>query len=264
MKLLAIGASLALAFTGSAHAACSAADQAALEKLDHDWSDAATRGDRKALEALYSDAYRDLTPGIGGDKKSAIDGAVEAAGSPQPKSDFYVISCNGDSALVTHRNVFTNGEGDDARHYYARSIHHFVREGGQWRVLGNAGHALTDADVISYLDLEWNVADMKGDKAWFEHNLHDDFMGVSGRTGKPRDKKESVAEVGTTKVSEAVTTDLGAKVMGDVGMVTGVYHTRGVDAEGKAFHRRHRFIDTFVREDGRWRIMTSQGTEVRD
>jgi ketosteroid isomerase-like protein len=264
MKLLAIGVSLALAFTGSAHAACSAADQAALEKLDHDWSDAATRGDRKALEALYSDAYLDLTPGSGGDKKSAIDGAVEAAGSPQPRSDFYAISCNGDSALVTHRNVFTEGEGDDARNYYARSIHHFVREGGQWRVLGNAGHSLTDADEIAYLDLEWNIADMKGDKAWFERNLHEGFLGISGRTGQPQGKKEAVAEVGTTKVTEATTTDLGVNVIGDVGMVTGVYHTSGTDADGKDFKRRHRYIDTFVREDGRWRIMSSQGTEVRD
>jgi len=149
-------------------------------------------------------------------------------------------------------------------HYYARSIHHFVREGGQWRVIGNAGHAMTDEDVISYLDLEWNIADMKGDKAWFERNLHDGFMGISGRTGKPETKKESIASVGTSKLAEARTTELGARVMGDVGMVTGVYHTRGTEADGKAFDRRYRYIDTFIREDGRWRIMSSQGTEVRD
>lgn len=264
MKLTTIGISLALAFAGSAHAACSAADQAALEKLDHDWSDAATRGDRQALEALYSDDFRDLTPGGGGNKQTAINAAVEGAGSPQPVSDHYAISCNGDSALVTHRNVFTEGEGDDAKKYYARSIHHFVREGGRWRVLGNAGHALTDADVISYIDLEWNIADMKGDKAWFERNLHEGFLGISGRTGKPESKQEAIASVGKMKLSEARTTDLAANVIGDVGMVTGVYHTRGTDADGKAFDRRHRYIDTFVREDGRWRIMTSQGTEIRD
>jgi len=112
MKHLTVVISLALAFTGSAHAACSAADQAALrETRTTNGAIAATRGDRKALEALYSDAYMDLAPGNGGNKQSAIDGAVAAAGSPQPRSDFYAITCDANSALVTHRNVFVEGKG---------------------------------------------------------------------------------------------------------------------------------------------------------
>ena len=34
------------------------------------------------------------------------------------------------------------------------------------------------------------------------------------------------------------------------------------DKDGKAFQRKTRYIDTFIKRDGRWQIWSSQGTEV--
>lgn len=272
MKLCILATGLAMAFAGTAQAACSAADQAELEALDRAWGEAGQRGDRAALEAIYSDQFMDLAPGGGHGKRQVVDDIVEAAaeaaapgaGPPDKTShDFYRIHCDANSALITHRNITRWGEGDKAGEFHSRSVHHLVREGGKWRVLANAGSALDDSAKVRYLDLEWNLAELASDKAWFERNLADDFVGVS-RKGKPEDKDDQVAAIGTYKVTQADSTDLEVTVDGDTARATGVYHTRGTDEAGKAFERQTRYIDTFIKRDGRWQIWTSQGTEVKE
>ncbi|HUG98992.1 MAG TPA: nuclear transport factor 2 family protein [Gammaproteobacteria bacterium] len=270
IKLIVVMVGLLLA--GGANAACSQADTAALEKLDRDWGAASQAGDRKALEALYADAYLDLAPGALSDRKAAVETAIaeaearKAAGKPVPPvtHDNYLINCTGQSAMITHRNWGPMGEGADAGTWQTRSVHHLEKIGGQWKVVSNATHPITDEARLIYLDLEWNQADLAADKAWFERNLADDYIGVSGRDGALEDKTALLAEVGTSRITSAVTTDIESQVDGDRGMVTGVYHTKGTDKDGKAFTAKHRYIDVFVKRDGRWQIWSSQGTEVKD
>lgn len=172
------------------------------------------------------------------------------------------MHCDGDTATITHRNVVDWKDGNESGTFYGRSIYHVVREGGKWRVLADAGHALNDADVVGYLDLEWNLAELAGDKAWFERMLASDYTGVSGRTGALESKAE--AAVGTYKVAKAVTTSMDVSVDGDFARVTGVYHSAGTDPEGEAYDRRTSHIDVFVKRDGRWQIWSSQGTHISD
>jgi ketosteroid isomerase-like protein len=261
---------LGLVFAGDAGAACSAADQRALEAFDRAWGEAGRRGDKAALEAVYSDRFMALRPGAPAGKRETIDGiladaaAPGAGDTPVPKHDFYLVHCDGDNATITHRNAVDWKDGNDSGTFYSRSVHHMVREGGQWRVLADAGHALTEADVVGYLDLEWNLADLAGDKAWFERMLASDYTGVSGRNGALEDKKTLVAEVGRYKVGKAITTDMEVSVDDDFARVTGIYHSAGTDPDGKAYDRRTRYIDTFVKRDGRWQIWSSQGTPITD
>ena len=131
-------------------------------------------------------------------------------------------------------------------------------------VVGNATHPVSDEQVVGWLDLEWNKAELANDTAWFERTLADEFIGVSSRNGLREDKAQTIAGVGKSKVSVADTTDMETAVDGDSARVTGIYHTRGTDADGKPFDRKLRYIDTFVRRDGRWQIWSSQGTEIRD
>jgi ketosteroid isomerase-like protein len=270
MKALIATMGLGLLFAGGAQAACSAADQAALEKLDRAWGDAARVGDRAALEQIYAEGFAELAPGAPSDRKAAIDAAVEdaaalkAAGkSPDPVThDFYHINCSAHSALITHRNWGPAGEGPDAGTWQTRSVHQLEKVDGKWRVLSNATHAASDDMQVGYMDLEWNTAELKGDRAWFERNLADDYIGVSSRNGKREDKGDFLAEFGKTKVTVAETTDMDVQVDGDRALVTGIYTTRGTEADGKAFERRTRYIDSFVRRDGRWQIWSSQGTPI--
>lgn len=260
-----IVASLALAFAAQAQAVCTDAQKAELEALDRNWSEVAAKGDRKALEGIYSDDFHDLTPGMPMGKQAAIDGAVAGAGAQSPVTyDFYNIHCHGDTAVITHRNSGTWQDGDESGTWYGRSIHHLVREGGKWRVLANAGHPLDDMGTVAYLDLEWNIADKAADKAWFERNLAGDYIGVGSRNGELQDKKAAVADVGKYKVTQADTTDLQVQVDGDAARVSGIYHYAGTDDKGQAFNRKVRYIDTWIRRDGRWQVWSSQGTEITE
>lgn len=178
--------------------------------------------------------------------------------------DNYVINCTANSALITHRIWGLDGEGENADTWSNRSVHHLEKVGGKWKVVSNATHPITDEMRLVYLDLEWNQADLAADKAWFERNLADDYIGVSGRDGALEDKAALLAAVGTNKLTSAVTTDIESQVDGDRGIVTGIYHTKGTDKDGKAITGKHRYIDVFVKRDGRWQIWSSQVTEVKE
>lgn len=261
-----------MVLVGGAQAACSDADKAALEKLDRDWGAAGLAGDRAALEAIYAEHYVDLQPGNLSDRKSAIDSAVEDAAKASAADavtistthDFYLINCTDNSALITHRNVTTEGAGDNATINYTRSVHQLEKNGSKWQVVSNATHALDAAAIVGYLDLEWNIAEVEGDRAWFERNLSPDYIGVSSRDGAMEDKGEFLAQFGKFKVTTAETSDMSVRVEGKHATVSGVYRTRGTDEKGKAFERRTRYIDIFAKRDGRWQITSSQGTQIKD
>lgn len=266
MKTRVILVCLGLAMAGNVYAECSSADRAALEAFDKAWAAAGEKGDAKAMAAFYSDDYQGLSPGGSMGKQAAIAAAIanaqEGGDAVVTRPDFYQFQCSGDSAVITHRNVTTEGTGDDAETWYGRSVHHMVKEGGDWKVMSNTGNALGDGGIVTYLDLEWNLAELAGDKAWFERNIADDYTGVSSRNGSLETKAELVASVGSNKVTQADSTDVSTKVDGDTAQVTGIYHTRGTDKDGKAYQHKTRYIDTFVKRDGRWQIWSSQGTEV--
>jgi len=57
--------------------------------------------------------------------------------------------------------------------------------------------------------------------------------------------------------------DLNTRVEGDVGIVTGINRVKGTDSMGKAFDRRVRFTDTFIKQDGRWQVWATQGTTIQ-
>ncbi len=277
MKMRSTTIKIGLLLAGSmlaanAHAACSAADQAALEKFDRDWSEAGRTGDRAALEAIFADGYSNLSPGAAVDRKTAIDDAVEQAEkdraksepTPETKHDFYVVNCTGNSATITHRNTITSGTGDTAKTLYTRSVHQLEKIGGKWQVVSDMGHPLGDVGQVRYMDLEWNIAELNQDKTWFQRNLADDYSGVGSRDGAFEDKETFLESFGKYKVSVAETRDLDVRVDGDRAIATGLYLTQGTDDKGATFDRRSRFTDVFIKRDGRWQIWSSQGTEVED
>jgi ketosteroid isomerase-like protein len=270
MNVLIATMGLGLLCAGTAQAACNAADTAALEAFDRAWGKAAEAGDEKALEAVYGASYVDLQPGALSDRGTAIHGAVDDAAklkasgktAPAVTHDFYQISCTGQSALITHRNWGPLEGGADGHTWQTRSVHQLEKADGQWRVVGNATHSLSEAQRVGYIDLEWNVAELAKDRAWFERNLAADYIGVSSRTGSLENRDDFFGEFGKTTVTAAETSDMEVQVDGDRALVTGIYATRGTDEKGKAFDRRTRYIDGFVMRDGRWQIWSSQGTPI--
>ncbi len=252
---------------------CSEADKQKLMALDKAWGEAGQRGDKAFLQNLYADEYLNTSPAGTLTKAQTIENAVRAAeqrrANPQNgdsvSHDNYVITCTPNTATITHRNVVTTKVDGKERNSYTRSVHFLEKRGGEWKVVSDAGGPLNDAGQLFYLEMEWSDADRTGDLAWFERNLANDYYGVSSQTGKLTTKAEDIADIKNRKevIDSAVASDMEVRLEGNTGIVTGVYQLKGRDDKGLSFDRRIRYTDVYVKRDGRWVVIASQGTPIR-
>lgn len=264
---------LIVATFATAFGECSDADKKSLEAFDHAWGNASIGGDRNALTAIYSNEYMGLPDMLG--KAATIDGAMAAFernkanpnGANKVTYDHYLITCTATSATITHRNIVWTpiGSGGKPETFYTRSVHFLENHNGKWQVVGNAGGALSDYDVIWYLEQDWNDATPKRDKDWFEKNYADDFTSISSTTGKLMNKAEDIADTmndkGTVELTE--TSDMNVRIDRSTAIVTGIYRSKGKDDKGVAYDRRIRFTDTWVKRDGRWQAWSTAGTLIQ-
>lgn len=273
MRRLMLATAIVVAASSSAVAQqCNDAEKMKLQEFDKAWSEATRRGDRAQLQATYADDYAGATLTGTQNKAAAVDAAVlaaerlRAAGQTAPVTvyDNYIITCTPTSAVVTHRNATPTTVGGREQTSYTRSVHVLEKRGGRWQVVGNAGHPLTDASVVLYMENDWNEAIKKHDAAWIERNYADDATDIQSRDGALLTKAGVVASMRNDKsVIESIElTDPNVRVDGNVAIVTGVNRVKGRDDQGKPFDRRLRFTDTFVKRDGRWQVWASQGTAL--
>ena len=273
MKRILATALLILSAAAAALGQCSEADKQKLMALDKEWGEVGRRGDRAALQNLYADDYMNTAPTGALNKTQAIDAAVRDAerrkadpgAADGVAHDLYVITCTPNTATITHRNVVTAKVDGKDHHSYTRSAHFLEKRGGEWKVVSDAGGPLNDAGQLLYMEMEWADADQKGDVAWFERNFADNFSGVSSRTGKLNTKAEEIADVRNRKeaLNSAVSSEMDVRVEGNTGIVTGVYTMKGRDEKGQPFDRRIRYTDVYVKRDGRWLVVASQGTPIQ-
>jgi ketosteroid isomerase-like protein len=272
MKQLAIVLALICLIVSPLAADCSPADKKALEDLDRAWGESSIRGDRPALEQLYASDYMNLTPGDTQNRTQTIDGTVRDAErarlDPQPPvtHDYYIIQCTPNTASITHRNVITSDRDGKKATSYSRSVHFLEKRSGRWQVVSNAGNALSDSAAVLYLEHEWNDADMKGDSAWFDRHFASNMSNISSRTGKFTTKNEEIAAMKSRKdqTTWAELSDLAVRSEGDTHVVTGVNAVKGRGEDGKSFDRKIAFTDVWVKRNGEWQVLASQGTEVKN
>jgi ketosteroid isomerase-like protein len=269
LRIAAVAALLSPIATTPLLAQCSPADKAALEALDKSWGDATVSGDRARIMPFLADNYLGINIGSTLDRQTTIANAERAAqlnkANPAPAAtpDHYAISCTPLTATITHRNTVI----DPATKLpaYSRSVHFLEKQGNTWKAVSNAGHALTDAQQLLYMEQDWNDATIRHDGDWTDRNYASFASDISSRTGGIESRAEAAASARSSKVVyDAVElSDLAARVESDVGVVTGVNHVRGKDEQGKAFDRRVRFTDTFIKRDGRWQVWATQGTTIQ-
>jgi ketosteroid isomerase-like protein len=271
IRVLAVAATLGLSVTSAGFAQCTDAERAALETLDKAWGEAGVRGDRAYLQNLYADNYMTLNPVGTVDKTTMLANTMRDAeanrANPLPTvvPDHYVISCTPNTATITHRNTIPAPEGSMSGPTYSRSIHMLEKRGNTWQVVSSTGYPLTDQAQLVYLEQDWNDAMKRRDTAWIERNYASFASDIGSRTGALENKTQAMASLKADKiVNESLDlSELNVRVEGDVGLVTGVNHIKGRDAQGKAFDRRVRFTDTFIRRDGRWQVWATQGTVIQ-
>lgn len=255
-----------------AFAECSAADKRVLEDFDRAWGEASRVGDRTALEQIYATDYMNLSAGTPQNKAQAIDSTVrdaerarQNADQPQLTHDHYMINCTPTTATISHRNTLVTMRDGKPRTEYSRSVHVVEKRSGKWQVVSNAGHPLSNAAMLLYMERDWATADLKGDFGWLDRNLADDYSGISSRTGKLFTKSEEVADLRNRKstftAADNLTMDV--RMLGDdAGVVTGTYRIQGREQDGKPFDRTIAYTDVWVKRDGRWQVLASQGTPI--
>ena len=272
MKRILTTGILMLMAAGAAAAQCSDADKAALKAFDGAWSKAGQAGDRATLTAIYADDYVGF-PGMQG-KAQAIESTMRTAEREKANPgladnvvyDHYMISCTPATATITHRNTVTTqaGEGGKPETFYTRSVHFLEKRGGKWQVVSNAGNGLDDYAILGYLELDWNDAALKRNKAWFDKYYASDFSSVSSSSAALMNKNQDIADIVDDKgtVDWNQLSDLNIRIDGNTAIVTGINHVKGKDDKGAAFDRRVRFTDTWIKRDGRWQAWASQGTRM--
>ena len=116
-----------------------------------------------------------------------------------------------------------------------------------------------DPDVRALLQLEdgWASAVVRRDSARFERLLDPEFVYTEN------DRLESRADVlhdvvhGTDTVTAAHNEDMVVHCFGATAVVTGWLVLEG-HGGGGTFVRRYRFTDTWMRRNGRWRIVAAE------
>lgn len=271
IRITAVAALLSVAASTSAYAQCKDADKAALETLDKAWGDAGQRGDRAFLENTLSDNFEAVNIAGTVDRAATLANTMETfernKANPQPVAvpDHYVISCTAATATVTHRNTVPASAGGTGGPFYSRSVHFLEKRGGKWQVVSSTAHPLNDQQQLAYMEQDWNDAAKRHDADWVERNYASFASDVSSRTGEHQNKAQAVAAAKADKVifDALELSDLSSRIEGDVAVVTGINRVRGKDAQGKAFDRRVRFTDTFIKRDGRWQVWATQGTDIK-
>ena len=273
MQILVLAVLMMMAASSAARSQqCSGAEKAKLEEIDRAWADATRRGDRAQLAAIFADDFASSDINGSQNKTATIDAAVRAAertrasGQTPPAAvyDNYLITCTPASAVITHRATTTTTVDGKEQTSYFRSVHVLEKRGGRWQVVGNAGHALTDAAALLYLENDWSDARVRKDIAWFERMLTDDVTAASASTGTIQTKSQYIESIRTDK-SVIESMDLlepAVRVDGNTAVITGINRIRGRDAQGKPFDRRVLFTGTWVKRDGRWMVWAFQGTTI--
>lgn len=123
----------------------------------------------------------------------------------------------------------------------------------------------TAADEASLKKIEQDITDgiLKGDTAPIEKYVTSDYLGI-GPDGSTQGKSEFLSDVksGDLKLESSTLSDLKVQASG-ADMAVVVYRTDDKGTyKGKDISGPHRWIDVFVKRDGKWQIAIDQGTTI--
>ena len=134
-------------------------------------------------------------------------------------------------------------------------------------IAGSAGHAAdagrdADAAALRRISDGWDAAIVRKDERAIAGNMAEDFRQIDGY-GNLETKASFVEGI----VSEKLTIDpysvedFEVRLYGDVALLSGRTRMTG-RYDGKDFASHYRYIDTYVRRDGAWKVVSVQITKM--
>lgn len=127
--------------------------------------------------------------------------------------------------------------------------------------MNDASTAATIAQLTRQAD-EWDKAIVRKDRAAIEANMADDFRQIDG-SGNLETKQSFVDDVVSPQltIDPYVVEDFEVRLYGDTALLSGRTRMTG-RYEGKAFSSHYRYIDIYVKRDGRWKIVSVQISKI--
>jgi ketosteroid isomerase-like protein len=126
---------------------------------------------------------------------------------------------------------------------------------------GQSKRADVEQTVMS-IEKEMLDALLKGDSSALERYLADSYVST-GPDGSVEDKAQNIADLksGDLKLQSATLDDPKVRVYGDTAIVTYASADKGT-YKGKDITGKTRWTDVFVKRNGRWQLVASQGSRV--
>ncbi len=123
------------------------------------------------------------------------------------------------------------------------------------------GQSASDEEQIKALSDQLAQAYIKGDTSFWEKYLADDYMGVYA-SGQAYTKSESV-QPGALKYESFDVREMKVRVYGNTAVVNQLTSATGtVRKDGKPFSGLYRTTRVWVKQNGNWRLVAFQSTQV--
>ncbi len=119
-----------------------------------------------------------------------------------------------------------------------------------------------DEQALTQIERDWAAAAAANDAAKIDGLMAAEYVGNTD--GRITPKKQALADMksGASKTSSAEASDLKVFVAGDTASVHGMW-TETSALNGKDTSGTYRFIDTFVKRDGRWVAVATFSTKLK-
>lgn len=120
-----------------------------------------------------------------------------------------------------------------------------------------------DEAALKAIEIKWDAANTKGDTAVLSTIFADKFISTNAE-GKTRSRAEVLAQVksGDIKYETSKVDDMTVYLYGDAAVVNGRWAGKYVE-KGKPTSTTERFTDTYVRQNGVWKCVSSQGSTIK-
>ena len=112
------------------------------------------------------------------------------------------------------------------------------------------------------LEKAWNRALEEKNAKALDMVLADTFVSVD-TDGSVSSKREFLASIESPdyQPSQAVTEESDVKVYGNAAVVVGIFRVKGKE-KGKPYVHRERFVDTWIKSNGRWQCVATTSTLI--